>query len=122
MREKIVSDTREWYIKIEGKKEGPYSVMELRHDQRITPETLVWKKGFEKWVPIGKVRELRKVFADEEELEPEQKDFEHGELPTRITPDGLVIDMREEPPNIIIWIALAVILIAYLIYKLNSIL
>lgn len=60
--------TRHWYILWEGKKEGPYSCSELKADLRVTPDTLVWRKGFKEWVPARTVKELQVLFEDPQDL------------------------------------------------------
>lgn len=117
----LVDEVKEWYVKFDGKKEGPFSISDLRQDRRITPETLVWKEGYKDWVPIGKVKELKKVFVDEgaEQQEPTDKG---GDARTRITPDGLVIDARNEPPNVLLWIAVLLLLFLYVGLKFKWIL
>ena len=116
---------KEWYIRIGNGQEGPYGVEELRSDRRITPETLVWKEGFDSWVPIGSVDELSSIFVDatsEEGEKPagegDKEESDRTKLRTRITPDGLVVDARREPPNILFWLAMALLLSLYLFYKL----
>lgn len=47
-----------WYLLIQGKREGPYTIEQLKKHPNLTPLTLVWKKGFAKWVPLGSVQEL----------------------------------------------------------------
>lgn len=47
-----------WYLLINGKREGPYTLEQLKKHPNLTPLTLVWKKGFVKWVPLGSVQEL----------------------------------------------------------------
>jgi hypothetical protein len=103
---------KEWYIDLNGKSEGPYSVLDLRLNPFITPETLVWKEGFVKWVPMGSVPELKAVFKDPEE-------------PRKITPnsdkkvpqvqDELVMDMSKEPPDFLWLLIVALILVYFLI-------
>lgn len=53
-----------WYIRLEGKEEGPYSFMDLKSDPRITPEVDAKKKEWADWVPIGEISELSQLFAD----------------------------------------------------------
>lgn len=108
---------KEWYLQIGGNKEGPYSIAELKNDRRITPETLVWKKGFAQWLPIGKVKELQEVFKDEEELPEQETPNEAGQATSIITPDGLVLDFRCDPPRPIIWVIFILLLILYIFYK-----
>lgn len=80
-----------WYLFIEGKEEGPYSFNDLKKDWRLTPDTLVWRKGFEDWIPIRDVRELKDLFKDEEPLENQAdeikfKKIKEGEALTLETP------------------------------------
>lgn len=105
-----------WYINIDGKQEGPFSILDLKKDTRITPETLVWKEGFPNWKPIGQVPELKDVFADEspnEEKKPEETKKSSPILPQ----DEIVLDMRNEPPYFF-WLLL---LVAILVYFLTQI-
>lgn len=56
---------KEWYCLFHGRKEGPFSLSELKKHPRFTPDTLVWKEGFKEWVRAGDVRALDVVFKDE---------------------------------------------------------
>ncbi len=59
---------KEWYILLEGQREGPFSPSELRSDPRVNPDTLVWKEGLQAWQPIRSVQELKDLFKDSTEL------------------------------------------------------
>lgn len=80
-----------WYILINDHREGPFSPEDLKKDSRISPETLVWREGFEEWVPIGQVPELGSVFKDTEEVEEEAEET----LPEE---EEISLPMREKPP------------------------
>lgn len=110
-------DRKEWYIDIDGATEGPFSIADLRHDLRITPDTLVWKKGFDKWVPIRSVAELRDVFRDPEEQSPKHPHQEMDEQAAQ-PQDELVIDMSGEPPDFF-WILIILLALAYFLIQLN---
>ena len=60
---------KEWFIKINGKEQGPFTKEELRCDPRISPYTLVKKLGWARWRALYDVPELRDLFNffDEEE-------------------------------------------------------
>lgn len=109
------SMSKEWYIKIKGLQQGPFSIEDLKKHPDITPDTLVWKQGFAEWMPISKVKELQDLFKDQDKNGKGKKKEEPKELPAPITPDGLVIDMRRDPPNIILWILLALFLLLYIL-------
>lgn len=101
-----------WFILINDKKEGPYSFLELKQDDRITPDTLAWREGFAKWLPIRAIPELRDLFKDEEtQKEPEKIVFSP-------TPENEVISLRKDPPSFNIWILMAVLIILYFFYLL----
>ncbi len=86
-----------WYILLSGKQEGPYSLMELRSNAKITPDTLVWKEGFAEWIPMRNVPELAQVFQDETKT-PDEKDLKP---PLVIGADEqLAIDMQPSLPNL----------------------
>ena len=109
-----------WHIDIEGNREGPYSIEDLRRDVRITPDTLVWKKGFSLWVPIRNVPELKEVFADEVEHKDSEEPDETkgGGIASTEVSDQLTIAIREDPPYFFLWILMAAILVSYLFYQL----
>ena len=100
-----------WYILIKGNREGPYSVKELKKDPRISPDTLVWREGFEYWVPIGQVPELKVVFEDETS--------ENDDLEIALPEDEqIALQMKEEPPALLpIFIIIAVLLFCYMLIK-----
>ncbi len=109
-----------WYIEIDGKREGPYSVWDLKRDPRISRHTLVWRQGFASWVPICLVPELKGVFRDEQDEErPEEEPTGAGWLP----PDELVLEWRGnriEPPVLFLLLLIAVLLLSYFIYQLST--
>lgn len=103
-----------WYIKVNGKPEGPFSILDLKRDWRITPDTLVWREGFEKWVPIRNVVELREVFKDEgDDLNDEKEKIR---FPKTANKDEIALDMRSDPPNF----SWALIFLLILIYFLTQ--
>ncbi|HKQ68815.1 MAG TPA: GYF domain-containing protein, partial [Polyangiaceae bacterium] len=55
------SSTEEWYVGINGVPVGPVRLSELRRKAAsglITEESLVWREGFEEWVPLRTFPEL----------------------------------------------------------------
>lgn len=106
---------RVWFIQINGNKEGPYSISELKRDRRITPNTLVWRKGFPEWVPIRFVKELKVVFEDE----PAPVKTEEDRDKMRQVAKGkneIALDLRKDFPPYVVWLLLA-LLLSYLAYK-----
>lgn len=52
----------EYYILIDGKTEGPFSLEKLK-EMPVTPQTKVWRQGMPEWVPAGEVGELNYLFG-----------------------------------------------------------
>lgn len=104
---------KEWYIDLDGKSEGPYSILDLRSNPFVTPETLVWKEGFTEWVPMGTVDELKAVFKDPEEpnaiIPNISKDL------TQVQ-DELVMDMSGQPPDFL-WLLIIALTLAYFLIR-----
>ncbi|MCB1112684.1 MAG: DUF4339 domain-containing protein [Chlamydiales bacterium] len=98
-----------WYIQIHGKKEGPYSIRDLRKDRRLTPDTLVWREGFKKWVPLRDVPELQEVFEEEEEIEDEDVDL------ALLSEDQLAMTLQFEPPFFLFWLLVVIVLTIYVL-------
>lgn len=104
-----------WYINVDDKSEGPFSVDDLRRDPRVTPDTLVWREGFKSWKPIRAVPELKDVFADDHNTK-KPKPFEVPAKATSTPQNELVLDLKKEPPYFF-WF---LILIAVSIYFLTQ--
>jgi hypothetical protein len=106
-----------WFVLINGKQEGPFAIEDLKGDHRLTPDTLVWKEGFETWVKIREVEELKELFEDHSEThstdENDLKDLEKADQ------NELVLDMQTgiEPPYFF-WILLALISLIYVMLQL----
>lgn len=100
-----------WYIKINGNREGPYSITDLRRDRRINPDTLVWRQGFDRWQQLRYVPELQVVFDDQpSEAQPEEK-LTFSKIPDD---DEMVLDMRQKDPHRWLWLLLLGILLFYI--------
>ncbi len=105
-----------WYIKIDGQREGPLSVSDLKRDRRLTPDTLVWKEGFKDWQPMREVPELKEVFEDENpppKLSPQ--DLLQGK--PALPDDELILDFGQEPPYLF-WLLAALLAVMYMLQKL----
>ena len=100
-----------WFIDIEGEQEGPFSYLELEKDARLTPNTLVWKEGFEKWLPISKVSELKGLFHDDDETTQE---FEPKPLASE---DEIALEYQKDPRTYL-WVLLLLLAASYILYQL----
>lgn len=105
-----------WYILIDGQKEGPYNVQDLRRHFRVTPDTLVWKEGFKDWIQIRYVPELKALFEDTEEEEPEEpkRSFKPS------ADSQLALAVRSEPPTFLFWLVIILIIVAYVFYQFSK--
>lgn len=109
---------RIWYIFIEDKEEGPFSVDELKNEPRLTPDTLVWKEGFKNWIPIRHVPELQIIFKDEEITNPEEDERNTKlNIPPFSKPenDQLILDMRSYPP-LLWWMLIVFLIFCYILW------
>lgn len=107
-----------WFILIGEKREGPYSFEDLKHDSRVTPDTLIWKEGFSEWKKIRDVPELKNLFKDNpEQTEPEENEQEG--FKKRPVQDELVLDFGQEPP-FLLWVLIALIALMYVFIRLST--
>lgn len=106
-----------WYIQVDGQKEGPYSVGELKQDPRVTPDTLVWKQGFEEWIAARFVPELKVLFEDEEKP-VELADRFKGEKVTQ--EDSILAIENSNFPFLIFWLIILLIVFAYFFVRFNG--
>lgn len=104
-----------WFIQIGGNQEGPFSVIDLKRDPRVNPDTLVWRKGFNSWLPIRKVPELKNVFKDEPSPSQDEEEVEAGKAVRG--KDALVIDRQKDPPPIFFFLLIILIVVLFMILK-----
>lgn len=113
-----------WFIDVDGKLIGPFTVFQLRNFPGLTPDTLVWREGFRYSLPIRSIPELRDLFEDSEPLNPDEEEGESE--PTRVkfskgpTADEMALDLRAAPPSWIIPILLALLFILLAFYFMNN--
>lgn len=107
---------KEWFIAIGGRQEGPYSIQELKGDERITPDTLVWKKGFKDWIPLRHVAELNDLFKDKPEGKPLHEQEEN--TPSNLLSDEEALTLQPDPYSFLIWLLIAAAILIYVSYLL----
>lgn len=101
---------KEWYCLFRGRKEGPFSITDLRRHPRFTPDTLVWKKGFPLWVKASQVPELDQIFKEERKEEKKQKT--QGE--TRPFSGTEILTARHTPPPY--WLLILIVIVLLLLF------
>ncbi len=103
-----------WYIYINDKSEGPYSINELASDDRLTLNTLVWRKGFKDWKRLFEVQELKALFD-----KPTPKKEEEEAITFKpLLSDEMTLDMSKEPTPMLLWILIALLAFIYVLQKL----
>lgn len=100
-----------YYIIINKEKQGPLSFNDLKSHPRISPLTLVWKKGFKNWVPMGSIPDLRVIF----EKKAEKKDQNHP--PLKNEPEIVMEEGRFGFFPSLWWVILAVVLIIFVLFR-----
>ena len=109
---------KEWFVKLDGRDVGPLSKEELRCNPKITPDTLIWKEGFTKWVPIRAVAELADLFQDEEK-QPDQQESGDGKKFESPLGDA-TLALQRDPPHFIFWLLMILLLVIYILNHLGS--
>lgn len=106
-----------WFIIIDGQKEGPFSIQDLKHHPRMTPDTLVWKEGFKQWIPARKVAELKSIFEDEEPLIELHDRFK---ISGASADDSALVIEGSNFPFLFYLIIIVLLVLVYFIYKMNG--
>lgn len=100
-----------WYIVFGDIEEGPFSVEDLLNDVRVTEDTLAWREGFDSWIPIKDIPELKELFVKQppDEMEEEEE--------AAVSPqDEIVLDFQKDPTFFFLWLLITVILISFVLY------
>ncbi|RKH64629.1 DUF4339 domain-containing protein [Corallococcus interemptor] len=64
--EKAAAATHEWYVAIDEKQVGPWTVEKVKDawDRgEVGPDNLCWRSGFSDWIPLSETAELASVLA-----------------------------------------------------------
>lgn len=102
-----------WFIKIQGKEEGPYSTSQLKVHPGFNPDTLVRRKGDTEWRPARKIPELKHVFQDEKgKRDKETAKENYSEFDE-------VIALEKDPNLWLIWLLIVMIVLSYVYFKLG---
>jgi len=104
-----------WYIYIKGQTEGPFSFDDLKQDIRLSPDTFVWRQGFEGWKRIRDVIELAELFEEKEEPPIDEESQETGFSSSMN--DELVADFGDEPPYLF-WLFVVLAVMLYVLFYL----
>ncbi len=105
-----------WFIIIDGKKEGPFSYLDLKRDERINPDTLAWRQGLSDWLPLREIKELEDLFREEAPREAPEE--EEGQATAPLLQDNEVIALKKDP-YFSLWVLLAMLLVVYVFYLLT---
>ena len=114
----IDPDVKEWFIIIENQQSGPYSLLDLKKEPRFTPDTLVWRKGFQEWIKARFVPELQMVFKDEPEPRPlHDADKGKGLESDMGQQNQATLTLRQDPYQFLLWVLLLLLVIFYTFYQ-----
>jgi hypothetical protein len=103
-----------WFIQVDGLKEGPYSLVELKNHPKMTPDILVMKQGSDQWIRARFIPELQSIFEDEKEPE-DKKDPSWISVPAD---DTAVLMENSSFPFFFYWILIILLVLAYVYYRL----
>jgi len=91
----------QFYIAIDGKEEGPFSVYrvtEMLRDDEVTRDSLGWQQGQEKWLPLHEIPALASMIESlEREKEPDEP--ERGSLPEPMAPKEKAVHGGSASPS-----------------------
>lgn len=114
----IESDVKEWFIIIENQQAGPYSLLDLKRNLYFTPDTLVWKKGFQEWTKARFVPELQEVFKDEPKPQALHEPDKGKEVESEMGQQAqATLTLQQDPYQYILWILLLLLTIFYTFYQ-----
>lgn len=112
-----------WFVDIDDKLYGPFTVAELRNFPGLTPDTLIWRKGLLTSIPLRHIPELQEIFEDSEPLNPgsESKPKQSKVLLTRTgAADEMALDLGGAPPSWLFALLMALIFLLLFMHFINS--
>lgn len=109
---------KEWFIIVQDRQEGPYSLKDLRSHPYFNPDTLVWKKGFSEWKRARFILELKEVFKDQRENTPVEEERTTSEV--GCGQEQMTLTMQQDPYQFWLWILIFLIILFYIAYQLDG--
>lgn len=109
-----------WFIKVDGKREGPFSLKELKIHPHLNPDTMVWREGYKDWVRARDVLELKSLFEDEDD-EDEQKKHDEENIKSHISAqddEGALVLEGSNLPFLFYWLIILLLVFSYVFYRL----
>lgn len=70
-----------YYMVVDEKSTGPYTLDEITLHPALTPETLVWKPGIENWIAAKTLPELAPAFVNQQNQKQSQTPPEYRQNP-----------------------------------------
>lgn len=110
---------KEWFIIVEQTQEGPYSLQDLKKHSKLTPDTLVWKEGFQNWIAARDVFELQDLFKEQPEAESLHELFKPKPLPSDLQADEETLTLQNDPPQLFFWVIVIIFILIYLIFRIQ---
>lgn len=104
---------QEWFVILKGREEGPFSVPELLRMEGVDENTLAWREGMEKWLPIKEIPELKLLFIENEPTLPTQDEVSDDGIKS----EDMVLSLQNAQPPIIFWIFVITLLLTYALYQ-----
>lgn len=109
---------KEWFIIVQNKQQGPYSIKDLRAHPYFTPDTLVWKNGFSQWKKARSVPELKEAFRDQEKKSPAKEEIHRNDA--GYGQRQMILTLQHDPYPFLLWILIFLIILFYVIYQLDG--
>lgn len=108
---------KEWFVKVDNRESGPFSIQDLKHDPRVNPDTLVRRIDQLHWTPMRFVLELKEVFEDEPVGTPLH---ETGKTPLNVNQDLATLAIQQDPSQFFLWMLILLIIFIYTLYRLYA--
>lgn len=83
-----------WFLRSGTEQLGPYSKEELGNHPLLTPDTWVWREGFQDWKQVRFVAELEDLFQEEGEEQEKNESTQES-----ISDDVLALNSPIPPPD-----------------------
>ena len=107
-----------WYIMIDKRQEGPYRLYDLKRNRRFTPDTLVWRKGFNEWVAARFVPEILEIFKEEIESKPIHERFKGKAVGADLVQESqATLTLQQDPYQLLLWVLVLLLIFLYSYYQ-----
>jgi hypothetical protein len=110
---RLSQEEKLWFILVQDQQQGPFSLQDLKYHSQFTPDTLVRKKEWSRWIPARFVQELEELFKDEKKTPADQESDFQDQVHSQGRHHQVILAAQQDPSQFFLWMLILLIILFY---------